>query len=693
MAPKGRKPRAAQKPGENLNPRSAYSQRTHAESEAQRLADITNPDTVYGTLYKTMELPAEGRDEAAPIQLFYACPFAMLWLLCSSSMHFYRFLERNMARLSRPPAGQAGPSTRSRARVCLYWDEVTPGNNLRPDKGRAYIAVYWTFVDLPLWFMNGPIGWFTLCFVPLKTVEIIKGGVPLLNEALLRVFWPDVQAMNFANGVRLIGGQAGPTDPMGLLNEAFTFAADFAFFLADEAAFKKMSGAKGASGTKPCLCCQNIVGRCKPGDIEDGSNLVHFTNPDVDELCCPHTPESLSQLWLNLATQAVLVGRGEVRKRAFKLQQQCAGIAFDVCSLLAPRIRELANLPYSIYWDWMHCLVASGGVAQYELNQLLRRIQLLVPLSRLQDFAHHVAFPKGSEFEPKLCLADRMRNGPTKHIKAFASEMLGWIVIVGLFCELVIVPSERLKAEIECFRLLGRIVYLLRLGNGCVAKLSLLKTLLHEHHVRFIALYPQAATPKLHFLRHIPTCIERWGVLLACFATERKHRASKGIAAFAFRAWCTTLLRRVTRKHMEQALLVENFHPEKLDPPTGKAVLPHFRSLLQSVGILGQAELARMANTARTSVGTLSNGDLLGVHEAGRIRAGFAVQFFAVTGAVGEQLFVLLQMLRPLGGSRFSRAEGHTQLRFVPLAAVMHAFPYMLSGSDVYIVASLDELA
>ena len=68
------------------------------------------------------------------------------------------------------------------------------------------------------------------------------------------------------------------------------------------------------------------------------------------------------------------------------------------------------------------------------------------------------------------------------------------------------------------------------------------------------------------------------------------------------------------------------------------------------------------------------------------------MQFFAVTGADGEQLFALAEMLRPMGGSRFSRAEGHTELGFMPLASVLHAFPYLAQGTDVYLVASLDEL-
>jgi len=211
---------------------------------------------VYGELYKKMELPGlamppKGRrgrrcrpaapDLAKPIFLQYTCPFAFLWLVCSVSIDFYRFLEGNMARPCPPPAGQAGPS-RLRARLALYFDEVVPGNNHRPDKGRAYMAVYWTFVDLPMWFINGPIGWFTLCFVPLKVLENIVGGLPTLCEALLRVFFPEAEAMNFATGVRLIGGLAMPADALGLENPSFTFAADFAFFLRTKQPSKRCQG-------------------------------------------------------------------------------------------------------------------------------------------------------------------------------------------------------------------------------------------------------------------------------------------------------------------------------------------------------------------------------------------------------------------------------------------------------------------
>ena len=116
-----------------------------------------------------------------------------------------------------------------------------------------------------------------------------------------------------------------------------------------------------------------------------------------------------------------------------------------------------------------------------------------------------------------------------------------------------------------------------------------------------------------------------------------------------------------------------------------------FQSLFAKAGILGQAELARMAKRARTAVGTLCVGDLLGVQVAGDLRAGFAVMFFAVTRGGAEELFALVMLLRPLGGIRFSKAAGHTKPGFMPLSSVLHAFPHFVMGDEVHVVTSIDE--
>lgn len=56
-------------------------------------------------------------------------PAALLWHLCSSCAGFSEFME---AEMSRKPCVQTQPWS-----IVLYGDEVSPGNQLKPDNRRA----------------------------------------------------------------------------------------------------------------------------------------------------------------------------------------------------------------------------------------------------------------------------------------------------------------------------------------------------------------------------------------------------------------------------------------------------------------------------------------------------------------------------------------------------------------------------
>ena len=64
-------------------------------------------------------------------------------------------------------------------------------------------------------------------------------------------------------------------------------------FLGDEKAIKEMWGLKGASGTKPCCWCKNVVGRMHVDLIDP--YFVHFTWGTRFDM---HTPES----WADILT-------------------------------------------------------------------------------------------------------------------------------------------------------------------------------------------------------------------------------------------------------------------------------------------------------------------------------------------------------------------------------------------------------
>ena len=93
----------------------------------------------------------------------------------------------------------------------------------------------------------------------------MPGGTSrLVTFLLLTMFHPI--AMKFETlGVRVPVGNDGPL---------VHFNATLGAFIADETAQAELASGKGASATRPCPCCQHVVGRCGPATVLPGT-LVH----------------------------------------------------------------------------------------------------------------------------------------------------------------------------------------------------------------------------------------------------------------------------------------------------------------------------------------------------------------------------------------------------------------------------------
>ena len=147
---------------QNLHPGGAYKTKSTSLSQAatQKRTDKEDwcqRETPYGPVIQIHDLgPKVGEQQ-------FAHPFSLLWTLCAHSEHFFDFLTNNFASGTPQahPNGSAiasglaaGGHTRQYGRICIYADETTPGNVHRPDKGRQYMAAYWTFLDFPSWFRS-----------------------------------------------------------------------------------------------------------------------------------------------------------------------------------------------------------------------------------------------------------------------------------------------------------------------------------------------------------------------------------------------------------------------------------------------------------------------------------------------------------------------------------------------------------
>ena len=142
-----------------------------------------------------------------------------------------------------------------RSRVCVYMDDVRPGNVHRPEQARLYYAYYYQLVDLPESFRAGLHGWPDISFVLARDCEGVSGGLSSLTEQLLA-------AVDFPFEIEVSGRR---------------YEFPFAMFMADEKAIKQMLAVKGAASYKPCCKCRGILGRLEADEVH--APFQHYTCP------------------------------------------------------------------------------------------------------------------------------------------------------------------------------------------------------------------------------------------------------------------------------------------------------------------------------------------------------------------------------------------------------------------------------
>ena len=364
--------------------------------------------------------------------------------------------------------------------------------------------------------------------------------------------------------------------PVGETPRAAKCHAALAAIIADEKAHHEIVSSKSASASRPCLSCQNIRGRV-PRTRRLPGPLVHWSCGDTSRWIL-QTPGSLIEMADRLAE-----GKRTLCDAAFEKLEQRAGMVYNSDALLWPNARFAAKLPLTTFWDWMHNLVASGGVAQYEVNQFLRRLKPHLPLDRVEAWLAGCTWPKGIKRKPRIQFKWALKDKDASHMKIFASELLQLIEGLGGLVEARLHLIPALHEEVACFRLLVRIVYLLRSGDAVVGRLCLLRTLLRDHHEAYLRLYPKCLKPKLHFLLHCPMCVESVGHNLSCFSGERLHRTSKLIANLAFRATSMTMTTRVLHHYMET--LTESSTQEVVIKPSERLCRERALAWLRRAGV------------------------------------------------------------------------------------------------------------
>jgi hypothetical protein len=494
--------------------------------EAKRLARVDDAFmeqmTPYGTLRKALQVGGQ--------VLYYTCPSAWLFLLSVQSSAFVDLLVRQL------PISDGV----SRGRLVLYADEVTPGNALRPDRGRTYYAFYWAIMELPNWFLASQEGWSSVMFVPTKTVKLIEGGLSAIMDALMSQLWSSASFNLETLGVRLQSGTRSV--------ESVFLKLSFGCFLGDERALKEIAQVKGSSGIKPCLVCCNVVSRVSP-EILGAGFLVHVTECDPLRFS-RWTPSTFREACEQVANSWATVSRA----KALEQEKMCGILYEGGHGLLWGRNAARVAIPDGIYWDSMHCLWASGGIAQFELAGFLFALREAgLPWSAVSEFKDAFRFA-GSKTLRHFHLADRMPDHPGQHLRGFASEMLMVLVMLLAFSRKVLRPVNLLPDHCICLELLQELRCIVA-PLDCLPDMIQARRVCQQHQVLCLRLYEGIGRPKLHYIWHVLDCIERHRVVLACFQTERRHKLSKSIGSFCFKSICKSMLTRCTILALERLAL------------------------------------------------------------------------------------------------------------------------------------------
>ena len=152
----------------------------------------------------------------------------------------------------------------------------------------------------------------------------------------------------------------------------------FAMVMADAKAFQQMLDIETSGSYRPCATIANLVGRV-PVENMAGPYMQHYSCGGT-ALWDPWTSERWHDAARLVADEwGVSAERGEHMEMMLGIYHNGGrGLPY---SLRAPVYR----LPETVQWDAMHCIWASGGIGQYEVNQFVREVTRQgLPLAQLE---------------------------------------------------------------------------------------------------------------------------------------------------------------------------------------------------------------------------------------------------------------------------------------------------------------------
>ena len=372
--------------------------------------------TPYGPIEQMLSLKAK---DGGNVNVTYLAPGPMLCHACHSSAQFGECVDQM---LSEHHVGR-------QLTLCLYSDEISPGNNLKRDNRRRVQAIYWSIQELGCERLCMEASWFIFTVVRSETIaKKVAGGMSQLARECFRAFYRP--GCDFRSGVQLAlpGGYKHIMAKVG-------------YILGDESALKQWFECKGTGGKLMCFFCKNCVNKryCP----EDMTGLVDHTSLEVNRLKL-HSDRSIYDFVKYLKDKAVHLNRHDLEEleTAIGFNHVPEGLLQDESLDIAP-ISSTAFDPMHVY------LVA--GLFHIEVTLLLQKLgQTGVRHLAIDRFLQDITWPavvQSSGTSCKSAFAKKVEDT----FKSTAGEALALYPVLRLFLSITPVNNAITRPAIKSF--------------------------------------------------------------------------------------------------------------------------------------------------------------------------------------------------------------------------------------------------
>ena len=420
---------------------------------------------------------------------------------------------------------QRDPSTPSTPlSICIYGDEIVPGNVLRLDHSRKTFLLFASIKDLGPTVLKSIDAWFPMLAVRSNELKDVDGGISRCVRLLLRRMFVTEKINTHGVVVCLDERQTTPV--------ALHFRLSNLIFDGD--ALRQVFSSKGAKGKLPCVCCVNVV---HEDEAVPSPEFVSLTNTDASKLQFA-TSEDLYEK-ADALSRSAPPAMGKVK---FRRLEMASGLNYAPEGLLWDReLRGHVRLAETVTFDSMHILLANG-MACDEVSLLFGTImdkgamgKHVVTWDHLRTFVN-ADFRFCSQFrqvtKPSLILGkpreDRYKRDGV--INFGASEMLQICPLLLYFLEVVLGPTGLAPLAIASFRALGCVIGMTQWGKRGRSDADELARAIRLHGIAFQAAYGCSSKTKPHWLLHVPHQLSRDGWILDAFVGERANNVAKKAA-------------------------------------------------------------------------------------------------------------------------------------------------------------------